>query len=184
MVLLFFFWGYQFYFFLLKKTIYRKNRNEKNLLKPFYEFLFRHSAIKVFLILIFIFSFKFGDVIAGVMANPFYVKIGFSNIEIANASKVFGVLMTIFGVFLGGYLVKKLGIIYALIISGFFQVLSNLLYVLLNLVGPEISYLYLTVAGENFSGGLDQQLLWHIYQLYVIKTILEHNMPFYHQSWV
>ena len=88
------------------------------------------------------------------MANPFYVKIGFSNIEIANASKVFGVLMTICGVFLGGYLVKKLGIIYALIVSGFFQVLSNLLYVLLNFVGSEISYLYLTVAGENFSGGL------------------------------
>ena len=56
------------------------------------------------------------------MANPFYVKIGFSNIEIANASKVFGVLMTIMGVFMGGYLVKKTGIINALIISGFFQV--------------------------------------------------------------
>ena len=56
------------------------------------------------------------------MANPFYVKIGFSNIEIANASKVFGVLMTIMGVFVGGYLVKKTGIINALIISGFFQV--------------------------------------------------------------
>ena len=28
------------------------------------------------------------------------------------------------------------------------------MYVLLNLVGPEISYLYLTIAGENFSGGL------------------------------
>ena len=58
------------------------------------------------------------------------------------------------GVFMGGYLVKKTGIINALIISGFFQVLSNLLYVLLNLVGPEISYLYLTVAVENLSGGL------------------------------
>ena len=128
--------------------------SEKNLLKPFYEFMFRHPAVKVFFILIFIFSFKFGDVVAGVMANPFYVKTGFSNIEIANASKVFGVLLTVIGVFLGGYLVKKLGILYALIISGFFQVFSNLLYVLLNLVGPEIFYLYLTVAGENFSGGL------------------------------
>ena len=62
--------------------------------------------------------------------------------------------MTIMGVFVGGYLVKKTGIINALIISGFFQVLSNLFYVLLDLVGPELSYLYLTVAGENFSGGL------------------------------
>ena len=128
--------------------------SNRNLISPFKEFVFRNSLFNISLIFLFIFSFKFGDVIAGVMANPFYVKIGFSNIEIANASKVFGVLMTICGVFLGGYLVKKLGIIYALIVSGFFQVLSNLLYVLLNFVGSEISYLYLTVAGENFSGGL------------------------------
>ena len=141
-------------FIPIKKDYSFKNSGEKNLLLPFKEFLFRHSAIKSFLILILIFSFKFGDVIAGVMANPFYVKLGFSNIDIANASKVFGVLMTIIGVFLGGYLVKKIGIINALITSGFFQVLSNLMYVLLNLVGPEISYLYLTIAGENFSGGL------------------------------
>ena len=44
------------------------------------------------------------------MANPFYVKIGFSNVEIANASKIFGVMMTIIGVFVGGYLVKVYGI--------------------------------------------------------------------------
>ena len=106
------------------------------------------------LIFIFIFSFKFGDVIAGVMANPFYVKIGFTNIEIANASKVFGVIMTIVGVFAGGYLVKQIGILNALIVSGFFQITSNLLYVLLNNIGPEINYLFLTVAGENLSGGL------------------------------
>ena len=76
------------------------------------------------------FFFKFGDVVAGIMANPFYVKIGFSNIDIANASKIFGVFMTFTGVFSGGYLVKK-NLINFLIISGFFQILSNLLYVLL-----------------------------------------------------
>ena len=107
--------------------------------------------LKIFLIILFIFFFKFGDVIAGVMANPFYVKIGFSNFEIANASKVFGVIMTILGVFTGGYLVKEFGIIKSLLISGFFQMISNLLYVLLNSVGPVISYLFLTIAGENFS---------------------------------
>ena len=128
--------------------------SKKNLIEPFKEFLFRNSLSKVLLIFLFIFFFKFGDVIAGVMANPFYVKIGFSNIEIANASKVFGVIMTILGVFIGGYLVKICGILKSLLISGFFQVFSNLLYVLLNYMGPELSYLFLTVAGENFSGGL------------------------------
>jgi len=128
--------------------------SKKNLIEPFKEFLFRNSISKVLLIFLFIFFFKFGDVIAGVMANPFYVKIGFSNIEIANASKVFGVVMTILGVFIGGYFVKIFGILKSLLISGFFQVFSNLLYVLLNYMGPELSYLFLTVAGENFSGGL------------------------------
>ena len=88
------------------------------------------------------------------MANPFYVKIGFSNIDIANASKIFGVLMTLLGVFSGGYLVKKIGLINSLIISGFFQIVSNLLYVLLNAVGPDFNFLLITIAGENYSGGL------------------------------
>ena len=147
-------------FFLMILIIFiipSKNKiisSKKNLISPFKEFIFRNSFFKVLLIFIFIFSFKFGDVIAGVMANPFYVKIGFTNIEIANASKVFGVIMTILGVFAGGYLVKQIGILNALIVSGFFQIASNLLYVLLNSIGPEINYLFLTVAGENLSGGL------------------------------
>ena len=147
-------------FFLMILIIFiipSKNKiisSKKNLISPFKEFIFRNSFFKVLLIFIFIFSFKFGDVIAGIMANPFYVKIGFTNIEIANASKVFGVIMTILGVFAGGYLVKQIGILNALIVSGFFQIASNLLYVLLNSIGPEINYLFLTVAGENLSGGL------------------------------
>lgn len=88
------------------------------------------------------------------MANPFYVQIGFSNIEIANASKLFGVIMTLVGVFIGGYMVKKIGLLNSLLISGFFQIISNLLYVVLNYVGPEFNFLLITVAGENFSGGM------------------------------
>jgi len=122
-------------------------------IEPFADFFERYG--KNFLILLGIaITFRISDILMSVMANPFYVKIGFSNIEIANASKVFGVIMTILGVFIGGYLVKIFGILKSLLISGFFQVFSNLLYVLLNYMGPELGYLFLTVAGENFSGGL------------------------------
>lgn len=140
--------------FVIKvKSDYIK-KPQNNLLAPFKEFISRNSIKHLMLILFFIFFFKFGDVVAGIMANPFYVKIGFSNIDIANASKIFGVIMTLLGVFCGGYLVKKIGLINSLIASGFFQVISNLLYVLLNNVGPEFNFLLITVAGENFSGGL------------------------------
>ena len=123
-------------------------------LKPIKEFLSRSKKINIILILSFILFFKLGDVIAGVMANPFYVKVGFSNIEIANASKLFGVLATLFGVFIGGYLVKYYGILKVLILGGILQILSNLLFVMLSIVGDDYIFLLITVAGENISGGL------------------------------
>ncbi|MEE2694992.1 MAG: MFS transporter [Pseudomonadota bacterium] len=134
----------------IKKFLKKKS----SLIDPFLEFITRNPGYKILAIIFFIFFFKFGDVVAGVMANPFYVKIGFSNIEIANASKIFGVFMTLIGVFSGGILVKKIGILDSLLISGFFQIISNLLYVLLASVGPDFNFLMLTVAGENFSGGM------------------------------
>ena len=141
-----------------KKSNQIYNHN-KSILEPFKEFIFRNSFLRIVLSFNFIFFFKFGDVVAGVMANPFYVKIGFSNLEIANASKIFGVLMTLLGVFFGGYLVKTKGILNALIYSGFLQIISNLLYILLYKVGAEFNYLILTIAGKISLEVLVQQLL-------------------------
>ena len=58
------------------------------------------------------------------------------------------------GVFSGGYLIKIYGILKILIIGSILQIISNLLFVFLSIIGPEFIYLILTVAGENFSGGL------------------------------
>ncbi len=140
--------------FLIKIENNFIKKDQKNLFEPFQEFINRNALGRIFMIILFIFFFKFGDVVAGIMANPFYVQIGFSNIEIANASKIFGVLMTLLGVLVGGYLVKRMGLINSLILSGIFQIMSNLLYVLLNYIGPDFNFLLITVAGENFAGGL------------------------------
>lgn len=123
-------------------------------ISPFKEFFFREKVINVLLIMSFILFFKLGDVVAGVMANPFYVKLGFSNIEIANASKIFGVIATLIGVFLGGWMVNKIGIIFSLIVSGILQIISNLLFYILSFLGPDYIFLLVTVFGENISGGL------------------------------
>ncbi len=148
-------------FFAPKELKYKSKKNKKEdykfysiFIKPIQEFFLRSQKLNFIIILAFILFFKLGDVIAGVMANPFYVKIGFSNIEIANASKLFGVIATLVGVFVGGYLIKIYGILNILIIGSILQIISNLLFVFLSLIGPKFNYLILTVAGENFSGGL------------------------------
>ena len=144
-----------------KKKLNVKNSKNKNITKhisiffdPILEFFDRNLFYKIFFILLLILLYKFGDVVAGVMANPFYVKLGFSNIEIANASKLFGVIATLIGVFIGGWLVKKYGILNSLIVGSILQILSNLLFVALSNIGPNYLFLIITVAGENISGGL------------------------------
>jgi PAT family beta-lactamase induction signal transducer AmpG len=98
--------------------------------------------------------YKFGDAFASVMANPFYIRIGFSKIEIANVSKIFGVFATLLGVFAGGLVVKRFGILRSLLYCGILQMLSNLMFAAQAAVGPKVGFLVLTIGIENLSGGM------------------------------
>jgi PAT family beta-lactamase induction signal transducer AmpG len=118
---------------------------------PFAEFLARPGWL---LVLAFILLYKFGDALAGVMGNPFYVELGFSKIEIANVTKAFGLGATIAGGFVGGLLVSRLGILRSLWICGLLQMASNLMFVVQALVGYDLAVLTLTIGLENLAGGM------------------------------
>ncbi|MBM3488616.1 MAG: AmpG family muropeptide MFS transporter [Alphaproteobacteria bacterium] len=105
-------------------------------------------------IILFILLYKFGDALAGVMANPFYIEMGFSLAEIASISKLFGLLATLFGIVLGGVAVAKLGLMRALLACGILQMLSNLMFAAQAMVGHDIYFLALTIGLENLSGGM------------------------------
>ena len=121
---------------------------------PFAEFFARNGVQTAVLVLVFILLYKLGDAFAGVMANPFYVKIGFSLSEIATVSKIFGVAATLAGVFLGGVAVARYGVLWSLFGCGVLQMLSNLMFAAQAAIGPEVSFLVLTIGIENLSGGL------------------------------
>jgi PAT family beta-lactamase induction signal transducer AmpG len=84
------------------------------LVDPFWEFFQRNSPKVALIILGFILLYKLGDAYAGVMAYPFYYDAGFTKSEVATVSKIFGVIMTVTGVFLGGLIVKRFGILKSL----------------------------------------------------------------------
>ena len=121
---------------------------------PFIEFFQRNNAVVALVILAFILLYKFGDAFAGVMANPFYIKIGFTKVEIANVSKIFGVFATLLGVFAGGLVVKRCGILESLLYCGILQMLSNLMFAAQAAIGPKVGFLFLTIGIENLSGGM------------------------------
>jgi PAT family beta-lactamase induction signal transducer AmpG len=106
------------------------------------------------LILCFIVLYKCGDAFAGGMASSFYVQTGFSDADIAWVSKVFGVIATLVGVFIGGFVVARLGFFGALMVGGIVQMISNLMFAWQSVVGNDVNFLMLTIAVENISGGV------------------------------
>ena len=118
---------------------------------PLTEFISRPGA---WWILVFVLFYKYGDAVAGAMANPFYYQIGFSGVEIASITKVFGVAATLAGIVAGGVVVAKLGIWPALLAGGILQALTNLLFAGLAQAGNDLTLLAVAVGADNFTGGL------------------------------
>jgi PAT family beta-lactamase induction signal transducer AmpG len=122
---------------------------------PFLDFFARNGVKAGAIILLFIGLFRVTDITMGVMANPFYLDLGYSLKEIAAVAKVYGVIMSMVGVFVGGLAVFRLGSIPVLIISGILVILTNLAFATLAYVDqPGISGLMLVISADNFSAGL------------------------------
>ena len=124
---------------------------EAHVVAPFADFIARGGWP---VILLFILLYKFGDAVAGVMTNPFYIETGFTLSEIASVSKIFGLGATLAGAVLGGIVVVRLGVLKGLLVCGVLQMLSNLMFAVQAMVGHDIAVLTLTVGIENFTGGM------------------------------
>lgn len=120
-------------------------------LGPFSEFVKRKSWVLIFSIILF---FRLGDNLINNMANIFYLDLGFSVIDIANVTKVFGVAATITGSLIGGYLSKQKGVLRGLFLAGLLHAFSNLMFVIQTYFGYNIELLYVAIALENITGGM------------------------------
>jgi len=90
----------------------------------------------------------------GVMANPFYLDLGFSKTEIADVTKIFGFFMTIGGAALGGVLVLRYGIRRPLLLGAVLVASTNLLFAVLAELEPSLPLLAVVVSADNLSGGI------------------------------
>ena len=119
---------------------------------PLVDFLKRYKGVAA-LILALICLYRLSDFVLNIM-NPFYADLGFSKIEIAEVRKVFGVVATVIGVGLGGFLVARLGMMRALVIGAFAGPISNLAFGWLALQGPQLWALFVAIGVDNIAGGV------------------------------
>ncbi|MBF0158518.1 MAG: AmpG family muropeptide MFS transporter [Magnetococcales bacterium] len=106
-----------------------------------------------------ILCYKLGDALAGVMTAPLLVDLGFSKVEIANVTKLFGLAATLLGSMLGGWLVHRSGVVAAMLWCGVAQMGSNLMFTLLAWTGRDSELLVMTIAIENLTGGMGSAAL-------------------------
>jgi PAT family beta-lactamase induction signal transducer AmpG len=119
---------------------------------PFADFFQRNPFAISVLILMFIGTFRMTDYTMGVMANPFYLDLGYTLEEISVAAKVFALPGSIAGVIVGGIGVAALGVTRALMAGGILVILTNLAFsVLAFLDAPSLAGLALVVCADNFA---------------------------------
>jgi MFS transporter, PAT family, beta-lactamase induction signal transducer AmpG len=118
---------------------------------PIRDFFSRYK--NAILILIFIGVYRLSDLSMAVMANPFYLDIGFTLSEIATVTKVFGIAMTLIGAFIGGIIILRYGVSKPLFYGSIMIASTTLMFVVQSIFGNDMNLFILTIALDNFTGG-------------------------------
>jgi len=117
----------------------------------FQEFLTRDAAI---VILLFVVLYKFCDAFAGVLTAPFVIAIGFDKAVYAAIVKGVGFAAALLGGFAGGVIARALPLSTSLWIGGILQMVSNLAFSGLALIGTSVPALTAAIVFENFTGSI------------------------------
>ncbi len=123
------------------------------LIEPFAEFIRRYRW-QAALILGLIAVYRISDVVMGIMANPFYVDMGYTKDEVAAVTKVFGVVMTLLGAFIGGVLSMRLGVMRILMLGAVLSAITNLLFAWLATRGHDLTALVWVISADNLASGI------------------------------
>jgi PAT family beta-lactamase induction signal transducer AmpG len=123
------------------------------LVEPFADFLRRYRW-QAALILALIAVYRISDVVMGIMANPFYVDMGYTKDEVAAVTKIYGVIMTLAGAFIGGAMAMRMGVMRVLMLGAVLSAASNLLFAWLGSRGHDVQALILVISADNLSSGI------------------------------
>jgi MFS transporter, PAT family, beta-lactamase induction signal transducer AmpG len=123
------------------------------LFNPFAEFFSRYRW-QAALILALIATYRISDIVMGIMANPFYVDMGYTKDEVAAVTKIYGVAMTLLGAFIGGALAPRVGVMRLMMAGAVLSALTNLLFVWLGSRGHDVNALIAVVSADNLASGI------------------------------
>ena len=119
---------------------------------PFLGFLARHRALEI---LAFVLLYKFSDQLTQALTRPFLIDMGYNADQRGIALATIGMVATIVGAFIGGWVTTLAGLGHSLWVFGFLQIFSNVGYYLVSRAGgPSPPLMYGATGFELFTSGL------------------------------
>jgi MFS transporter, PAT family, beta-lactamase induction signal transducer AmpG len=120
---------------------------------PIRDFFSRYGKQALWILLL-VGTYRISDILMGVIANVFYIDIGFSKTQIATYTKFWGLWATIGGGFLGGVLSVRYSVVPILFIGAVLAAATNLLFAWVAMQGPNELLLLSVIVADNISAGL------------------------------
>ena len=114
--------------------------------------LYRRQGSRLIAVLALVAFYRLPDFVSGVMANPFYFKMGYSLSQIAAVSKLYGIWIGMMGAFVGGWAIVRFGLFPVLVVGAIIGAASNLAFSWLAMGPPEVWRLTVAISIDNFSG--------------------------------
>lgn len=137
---------------------------------PIADFFSRYGKLAVWVLLLVGF-YRISDIVLGVITNVFYADMGYTKTDIANVSKVFGVIMTITGAFIGGIIALRIGVMRTLFWAAILVVITNLLFLWLTSVGSDFTYI--TLSYPALIGGGELKLPQELILVIVFDNLVQ-----------
>lgn len=137
-------------------TYKKQKRNIKEFLntsivEPFKDFIKKNNW---YWILVLIFTYHLSNAYFNPVINPFYDDMHFTEREIANVMKLYGMIAAISGGIVGGLIITKIGLKNGLLYFGILQCLSTMLFSVQAIYGHNMPLFIVVITVENFISGL------------------------------
>lgn len=121
---------------------------------PFLDFFQRNGWRSAALILALLVCYRLNYMTMGVMANPFYLDLGYTLKQIAAITKVYGILMTLGGGLLAGLLITRYGMHRTLLLGLVLLSAANLVYAQMATIKPGLWWLTAAISIDNLANGI------------------------------
>ena len=147
---------------LIATKLIDKNIVVQTWLAPILDFFKRYGLKVALAILLLIGFYRISDIVAGVVANLFYLDLNFDKEEIAWFNKFFAIFFVILGGFLGGLLAQRYNIMKMMLVGAIVASTTNLIFVGLVKSGPNMNPVTIQLGDQQHKVIPDEVGNWNI----------------------